>query len=297
MVGDRANFAFEMATTSKMLRELLEIPLELDPAAGNQSLQVNRAAQKCHPRGSAGGGPAPAVEPRPGRPARAQAERNHRRLRASRERRLRRDQERGRHLCRRDPAGATIGARRPSAGSIRGACPASLYAWSHPCRPDTSEAVRSGIAAPCRRGRSGEPRLWRSPRQPLPARADRRVSRGQSRAALRSRIDPGDERNAAGDPAVRQRIAGARRSAVDGRSGIQGGPQHVYGRGPGSGRGPGGRRGARRRGGAASRADREGRLCHAVAPVSDRRHDEHGAPGGAALLGLGGGKPHLRGRL
>jgi GntR family transcriptional regulator/MocR family aminotransferase len=32
-----------MATTSKNRRELLEVPLELDPAAGNQSLQVNRA--------------------------------------------------------------------------------------------------------------------------------------------------------------------------------------------------------------------------------------------------------------
>src|SRR5689334_5506081 len=43
MVADRANSAIDMATTSKSRRELLDIPLELDPGAGNQSLQVNRA--------------------------------------------------------------------------------------------------------------------------------------------------------------------------------------------------------------------------------------------------------------
>jgi GntR family transcriptional regulator/MocR family aminotransferase len=56
MVGDRANFAFDMATTSKMLRELLEIPLELDPAAGNQSLQVNRALRNAILEGRLGAG-------------------------------------------------------------------------------------------------------------------------------------------------------------------------------------------------------------------------------------------------
>jgi GntR family transcriptional regulator / MocR family aminotransferase len=43
MVADRANYAIEMATTLKSQRELLDIPLQLDPGAGNQSLQVNRA--------------------------------------------------------------------------------------------------------------------------------------------------------------------------------------------------------------------------------------------------------------
>src|SRR5262245_41293594 len=43
MVGDRANSASEMPTTSKRQRDVLEVPLQLDPAAGNQSLQVNRA--------------------------------------------------------------------------------------------------------------------------------------------------------------------------------------------------------------------------------------------------------------
>jgi GntR family transcriptional regulator / MocR family aminotransferase len=43
MVGDRANSTSEMPTTSKRLRDVLDVPLQLDPAAGNQSLQVNRA--------------------------------------------------------------------------------------------------------------------------------------------------------------------------------------------------------------------------------------------------------------
>src|SRR5262245_6776004 len=43
MVGDRANSANEMATTPKNRQDVLDVPLQLDPAAGNQSLQVNRA--------------------------------------------------------------------------------------------------------------------------------------------------------------------------------------------------------------------------------------------------------------
>ena len=56
MVADRANFAIEMATTSKLRPELLEIPLELDPAAGNQSLQVNRALRHAILEGRLGAG-------------------------------------------------------------------------------------------------------------------------------------------------------------------------------------------------------------------------------------------------
>ena len=43
MVGDRANSASGMPTTSKRQQDVLDVPLQLDPAAGNQSLQVNRA--------------------------------------------------------------------------------------------------------------------------------------------------------------------------------------------------------------------------------------------------------------
>jgi GntR family transcriptional regulator/MocR family aminotransferase len=43
MVGDRANFINEMPTTSRKQRDVLDVPLDLDPTAGNQSLQVNRA--------------------------------------------------------------------------------------------------------------------------------------------------------------------------------------------------------------------------------------------------------------
>jgi len=43
MVGDRANSGSEVPTTFKKPRDVLDVPLQLDPAAGNQSLQVNRA--------------------------------------------------------------------------------------------------------------------------------------------------------------------------------------------------------------------------------------------------------------
>ena len=43
MVGDRANSASGMPTTSKRQQDVLDVPLQLYPAAGNQSLQVNRA--------------------------------------------------------------------------------------------------------------------------------------------------------------------------------------------------------------------------------------------------------------
>src|SRR5262249_43680272 len=43
MVDDRANFVSEMPTTSKSRPEVLDVPLQLDPTAGNRSLQVRGA--------------------------------------------------------------------------------------------------------------------------------------------------------------------------------------------------------------------------------------------------------------
>jgi hypothetical protein len=80
MVDDRANSASEMPTTSKRQRDVLDVPLQLDPAAGNQSLQVNRAIRSAIIDGRLTARAAPAIEPRPGTAAWGAPQRDHRGL-------------------------------------------------------------------------------------------------------------------------------------------------------------------------------------------------------------------------